>query len=135
MATQSAITLYHGTDWESALDILNFGLSIENLRRLQSGRATQLGPGWYLTESPDIAWYFASIAPGLTDGGYTVIEVEIEQTNLQRLLAEGLAIRRQIVNVPFIGEQYWISSDAFAFLNERAIFRPYRGKDKRCKQR
>lgn len=127
MATQNAIILYHGTDWESALDILNFGLSVENLRRLQSGRVTQLGPGWYLTASPDIAWYFASLAPGSTDGGYTVLEMEIGRTDLQSLLAQGLAIRRQIVNVPFSGEQYWFSPDVFAFLNERAIFRPYVG--------
>lgn len=125
MAAQTKITLYHGTDWESALDILNSGLDVENLRRLQPDRATQLGPGWYVTESPDIAWYFASIAPGLTDDGYTVIEMRVAQTDLQSLLARGLAVRRQIINVVFAGEQYWFSPDAFAFLNEQAIFRPY----------
>lgn len=125
MAAQKTITLYHGTDWESALDILNSGLNVENLRRLQSDRATQLGPGWYVTESPDIAWYFASIAPGLTDDGYTVIEMTMAQTDLQSLLAQGLAVRRQIVNVVFAGDQYWFSPDTFAFLNEQAIFRPY----------
>jgi hypothetical protein len=125
MAAQKTITLYHGTDWESALDILNSGLNVENLRRLQSDRATQLGPGWYVTESPDIAWYFASIAPGLTDDGYTVIEMTVAQTDLQSLLAQGLAVRRQIVNVVFAGDQYWFSPDTFAFLNEQAIFWPY----------
>lgn len=125
MAAQNTITLYHGTDWESALDILNSGLDVENLRRLQSDRATQLGPGWYVTESPDIAWYFASIAPGLTDDGYTVVEMTVAQTDLQSLLVRGLAVRRQIVNVAFAGEQYWFSPDIFAFLNEQAIFQPY----------
>ncbi|MCL4832321.1 MAG: hypothetical protein KJZ86_07770 [Caldilineaceae bacterium] len=129
MATQTTITLYHGTDWESALDILNSGLNVANLRRLQSTRTTQLSPGWYLAESPDIAWYFASLAPGSTEGGYTVIEMEVDRAEMQNLLARGSAIRRQIINVPFSGEQYWISPDAFAFLNARAVFRPYTGED------
>jgi len=124
------VVLYHGTDWESALDILNFGLDAEKLGRLQSYRATQLGIGWYLTEDIDIAWYFASMASGLKDGGYTVIEMAIEQRDLDSLLVQGLAIRRPIVNVPFAGDQYWVSPDAFAFLNDRALFRPYTGEER-----
>ena len=64
----------------------------------------------------------------MTDDGYTVIEMEVAQMDLQSLLARGLAVRRQIVNVAFAGEQYWFSPDTFAFLNEQAIFRPYREK-------
>ncbi len=67
------------------------------------------------------------MAPGTLEGGYTVIEVEIDQEDLLSLLEQALAIRREIMNVPFFGEQYWISPDAFTFLNQRAIFRPYTG--------
>lgn len=122
---EASVVLYHGTDWESALDILNYGLNAEKLRHLQSSRATQLGFGWYLSDDVEIAWYFASLAPGLTDGAYTVIEMLMKRSDLETLMTEGSAIRRPIINVPFSGEQIWISPDAFAFVNERALFRPY----------
>lgn len=129
MTTQTEVVLYHGTDWESALDILNFGLDAGKLRRLQSGRRTQLGAGWYVTEDIDIAWYFASLAPGLTDGGYTVIEMAMDRSDLDTLLQQELALQRPIANVPYSGQQLWFSPTAFAFLNERARFRPYSGEE------
>ena len=69
--------LYHGTDLDSALDILNHGLDASKLSRLQAGRPTQLGSGWYAATGPEAAWFFASLAPGNRDRGFTVIELEI----------------------------------------------------------
>lgn len=129
MTIHSEVVLYHGTDWESALNILNVGLNAEKLRKLQSGRRTQMGAGWYATEDIDIAWYFASLAPGLTDGGYTVIEMAIDRSDLDILLQQELALQRSIANVPYSGQQYWFSPAAFVFLNERVRFRPYTGEE------
>ena len=127
MSHQGTVVLYHGTDWESALDILNHGLNIENLRRLQDERETQLGPGWYTTDDINIAWYFASIAPGALDKRYTVIQMEMHLEHLESLVEQGLASKSKITNVPFQGEQYWFHFDALEFLNQQAVFRPYEG--------
>jgi len=40
------VKLYHGTDIESALDILNNGLNGDRLLALQT-QPVQLGKGWY----------------------------------------------------------------------------------------
>lgn len=127
MITQGTVILYHGTDWESALDILNHGLNREHLTRLQAERPTQLGSGWYTTNDVDIAWYFASICPGSIRRGFTVIEMELYQEHLESLLEQGLAMKSRIDNVQFQGEQYWFKFDVFDFLNQQAIFRPYKG--------
>jgi hypothetical protein len=62
------ITLYHGTDVNSALDILNNGLNRDRLRALQT-EPVQLGIGWYAAFDPQIAWFFATLAPGLNESG------------------------------------------------------------------
>jgi len=124
------IVLYHGTDIDSALDILNNGLNKSHLIKLQSERMTQLGIGWYATGNFEAAWFFASFAPGNRGRGYTVIEMEISKADLAILIRRGLAIRREIINVPFVAEQYWFAPDTFDFLNERVIFRPYRKQEK-----
>lgn len=127
MASDSLVTLYHGTDWESALDILNHGLNIEHLRQFQVGRMTQLGEGWYTTDTPNIAWYFASIAPGAVGNSYTVIEMRILWEHLEILLDQQWAIKSPINNVLFEGKQYWFHPDSFPFLNEQVVFHPYIG--------
>lgn len=118
--------LHHGTDWRSALSILNEGLDVAALRSLQARRESQLGVGWYTTESRDIAWFFASMAPGNSGGGYTVLAMELAQSDLHELLVQKLAVQSEIVNVPFQGRQYWFAPASFPFLNERAVFRPLR---------
>ena len=125
MVSQSTVNLYHGTDWESALDILNHGLNIDHLKHLQAGRATQLGIGWYTTDMIDTAWYFASIAPGITEGGYTVIQMILHLEHLESLLEQELAVKDRIINVPFQGVQYWFRPNSFDFLNKQALFSPY----------
>lgn len=127
MVSDSWVTLYHGTDWESALDILNYGLDLGHLQRFQVGRMTQLGEGWYTTDSVDIAWYFASIAPGSVGNSYTVIEMRILWEHLETLLDQRLAIKSPINNVLFEGEQYWFHPDSFPVLNEQVVFHPYTG--------
>jgi hypothetical protein len=124
---QGTVIQYHGTDWESALDILNHGLNVARLQQLQYGRSIQLGPGWYTTDDFNIAWYFASIAPGTIDQTYTVIEIELYLEHLESLVEQGLARKSKIINVPFQGEQYWFHFDALEFLNQHAVFRPYQG--------
>lgn len=125
MNADGSIVLYHGTDWESALEILNHGLNIAHLRRWQVA-PTQLGEGWYTTEYADIAWYFASIAPGVgADDAFTIIEMVIHAEHLESLLDQQLAIRETIINVLFQGEQIWFHPDTFDFLNQNALFRPY----------
>lgn len=130
MVSTNLIVLYHGTDIDSALDILNNGLDTQRLLTLQSDRVTQLGIGWYATDEPETAWFFASLAPGNTGHGYTVIEMELSKYELELLIQRGLAVRREIVNVPFLAEQYWFALDIFELLNERAIFRPYQKQEK-----
>jgi hypothetical protein len=120
------ITLYHGTDVDSALDILNNGLDAERLATLQGERPVPLGRGWYTTLDVEVAWFFASLAPGNSGRGYTVIEMELLKDDLDKLIEQGLAIRSEILNVPFVAEQFWFDTRAFDFLNTHAIFRPYK---------
>jgi hypothetical protein len=121
--------LYHGTDIDSALNILNNGLDAAKLTTLQSGRLTQLGAGWYATCDTEVAWFFASLAPGNVGRGYAVIEVEIPEDILNQLVVMGQAIRSDIANVPFAAQQYWFGIGAFALLNAHAIFRPLTGRE------
>lgn len=117
--------LYHGTDVNSALSILNDGLDASRLLQYQQ-RVSQLGPGFYTCRQPDIAWFFASMAPGNRDRGYTVVEMEIEQADLERLMATGMAIEAPILNVAFPASQVWFALRAFESLNRQATFRPFR---------
>ena len=55
MSDSGTVILYHGTDVESALDILNHGLNVDRLLELQSKRPVQMGAGWYTTEDIDVA--------------------------------------------------------------------------------
>lgn len=119
--------LYHGTDVDSALDILNYGLDASKLLPLQQDRPSQLGMGWYASCQADVAWFFASLAPGNVGRGYTVIEIDIPEAVLDQLVTERQAIRHTIANVPFDAQQYWFSTNAFEVLNRQAIFRPYVG--------
>ena len=121
------IVLYHGTDVGSALDILNNGLDAEHLLALQTGRLVQIRTGWYTALDPDVAWFFASLAPGDMGRGYAVIEIRLKMSDLKTLLVRGLAIQSAIRNVPFIAEQVWFDVAAFELLNSRAEFRPYTG--------
>jgi hypothetical protein len=121
--------LYHGTDIDSALDILNHGLDAAKLTALQLDRPTQLGRGWYATSDAEVAWFFASLAPGNVGRGYTVIEIDIPDDILNQLVAARQAIRSAIVNVPFGAQQYWFDLRAFAVLNAHATFRPYAGQE------
>jgi hypothetical protein len=104
------IVLYHGTDVDSALDILNNGLDVEHLLAF-----------------PEVAWFFASLTPGDKGQGYTVVEVCLKTSDLEALFIRGLAIQSIIRNVLFTAEQVWFDVAAFEFLNSRAEFRPYRG--------
>src|SRR5215475_7292448 len=61
--------LYHGTDVDSVLDILNHGLDAAKLKALQLDRPTQLGRGWYAAYEAEVAWFFASLAPAMWAGG------------------------------------------------------------------
>ena len=84
------IKLYHGTDVNSALDILNNGLNAEHLLSLQKNRV-QLGVGWYAAFVPEVAWFFASLAPNLDELGCTVIEMLLSEEDLNYLLEQGEA--------------------------------------------
>ena len=121
--------LYHGTDIDSALDILNHGLDAVKLTALQLERPTQLGRGWYATYDAEMAWFFASLAPGNVGRGYAVIEIDIPEDVLNQLLEARQAIRSAIVNVPFGAQQDWFDLSAFAVLNAHATFRPYAGQE------
>lgn len=117
--------LFHGTDIDSALDILNNGLNAVKLRAFQLNRSTQLGLGWYAANDAEVAWFFASLAPGNTGRGYTVIEIDIPEEILQQFIASQVALRRPIANVPFRAQQYWFDVAAFDMLNTHATFRPH----------
>jgi len=121
--------LYHGTDVDSALNILNHGLDAAKLTALQLDRPTQLGRGWYAAYEAEVAWFFASLAPGNVGRGYAVIEIDIPEDILNQLIAAQQAIRSAIVNVPFGAQQYWFDLRAFAVLNAHATFRPYAGQE------
>lgn len=118
------VTLYHGTDIESALDILNNGLNGDRLLALQT-QPVQLGIGWYAAFNPEVAWFFATLAPGLEALGCTVIEMSLPVVELNYLLEKGEARIEPIANVIFSARQIWFSINAFEFLNEKAEFQPY----------
>lgn len=127
MTEQGTVIFYHGTDLESAIDIIQNGLNLDNLIQQQAGRPTQLGIGWYTTDDINIAWYFASIAPGALERKYVIVVMEMFQEHLESLVEQGLLIKQEIINVPFQGDQYWFHPDSFNFLNQQAYFRPYSG--------
>lgn len=121
--------LYHGTDMDSALDILNHGLDADRLTALQHNRPPQLGTGWYAACEAEVAWFFASLAPGNVGRGYTVIEIDIPDNLLNDLIAAKQAVQSTIANVPFVAQQYLFTVDAFAILNARATLRPHLGQE------
>lgn len=121
--------LYHGTDLESALMILNDGLDAQMLSRLQETRPIQLGHGWYTATEPEAAWFFASLAPGNRGHGYTVVELELSDEIVEQLLTSGQAKAAPIRNVPFLAEQLWFAVSTFAILNREGVFRPCRKKE------
>lgn len=125
MLDSSTVILYHGTDVESALKILNDGINQQDLELWQRGRRLQSGPGWYTTDNVIAARYFASIAPGNRDHGNTIIIMEMFLEHLEMLLEQGLCRKETIRNVYFDAEQYWFDMKTLPFLNENAIFRPY----------
>ena len=47
--------LYNGTDIDSALDVLNYGLDAAKLTALQLDRPTQFGRGWYAAYEAEVA--------------------------------------------------------------------------------
>lgn len=120
------ITLYHGTDVYSALDILNNGLQAEKLLALQARHPVQSGAAWYAAFDPEVPWFFASLAPGDTAQGCTVIEMSLPRAVLEHLVTVGLASRERIANVPFVAEQLRFALAAFDVLNTQAEFRPSR---------
>jgi len=120
------IVLYHGTDVDSALDILNNGLNAEHLLAIQMGRPVQIRTGWYTAWDLHVAWFFASLAPGDMGQGYTVIEMSLKASDLETLFARGLATRTIVRNVLFVAEQIWFDVAAFEFLNFHAEFKPCR---------
>ncbi|MEG4228695.1 hypothetical protein QUA35_21670 [Microcoleus sp. N9_B2] len=121
---EGIIKLYHGTDIESALDILNNGLNGDRLLALQT-QPLQLGQGWYAGLNPEVAWFFAALSPGLEALGCTVIEISLPVVELNNLLDRGEAKIEPIANVMFATQQIWFSINAFKFLNEKADFQPY----------
>lgn len=122
--------LYHGTDLDSALDILNHGLDANKLSNLQAGRSIQVGSGWYTATDPEVAWFFASLAPGNRDHGYTVIELEMSETTVKQFIVSGHAVLADIHNVPFVAQQIWFDVTTFATLNREGLFRPCRSKER-----
>lgn len=118
------LTLYHGTDIESALDILNNGLDKDTLLDRQT-RSVQSGSGWYTAIEPNVAWFFATLAIDALEQ-CTVIQCLIPEEKFDYLVAKKLARRETIVNVPFESEQVYFSLSAFDYLNEHATFMPYR---------
>lgn len=119
----TTITLYHGTDVYSALDILNNGLNPDRLVKLQVN-PVQLGPGLYTALDVNVAWFFASLAPNAETLEYTVIEISLPVVELNYLLDRKEARIEPIVNVQFKAQQVWFSLTAFDFLNQVAEFRP-----------
>jgi hypothetical protein len=118
------LTLYHGTDIESALDILNNGLNGDRLLALQT-QPVQLGIGLYAALDPEVAWFFATLAPGLEALGCTVIEMSLPVVELNYLLDKGEARIEPITNVMFSAKQIWFSINTFELLNAKAEFKPY----------
>jgi len=129
MGDGSTVVLYHGTDVESALNILNHGLSEQELEFWQTGRRLQSGSGWYTTDSTIAAHYFGVIAPGNRGRGNTIITMEIFLEHLEMLIEQRLCKKETIRNVFFEADQYWFDRTTLSFLNENALFAPYFLKD------
>lgn len=120
----TTITLYHGTDVYSALDILNNGLNSERLVKLQVNHPVQLGPGLYTAIDLDVAWFFASLDPTAETLEYTVIEISLPVVELKYLFDRKEARIESLVHGQFKVERVWFSIAAFDFLNQVAEFRP-----------
>jgi len=118
------VTLYHGTDITSALDILNNGLNVKQLQAKQK-RPLQLGLGWYAALESEVAEFFGSLATNITGEHYTIIQMSLSNSDLDYLFATKQARQEVITNVHFVAEQIWFSPTSFDFLNERATFSPY----------
>lgn len=129
MSNSGTVILYHGTDVDSALNILNHGLSDQDLEFWQAGRKLQSGSGWYTTDRAIAAHYFGVIAPGNRGRGNTIIAMEIFLEHLEMLLEQDLCKQETIRNVFFEANQYWFDKKSLSFLNEHALFRPYFLKD------
>lgn len=120
---------FHGTDLDSALNILSHGLDEAKLNQLQKNRPTQIGSGWYTTTDPEVGWFFASLAPGNQGNGFTVIELELAEETFEHLHSLGKVIVNEIHNVPFVAKQVWFDCATFPTLNQEGVFRPSRSKD------
>lgn len=123
------LIFYHGTDLDSALDILNNGLAPQPLILLQSGRPVHLGQGWYTSLDSEVAWFFAPLAPGNIGRGYTVIQMTLSENDFKVLVDKNLVVKSQIMNVMFIAEEHRFDPSSFDFLNAKAIFRPHKRGD------
>ena len=121
--------LYHGTDLDSALNILNHGLDVNELSLLQAGRPTQMGSGWYAAMEPEAAWFFASLAPGNRGNGHTVLELELPAEMVNQLVESGQAVITVIRNVPFVAQQIRFDYATFVTLNSKGVFRPCQSKE------
>lgn len=123
------LIFYHGTDLDSALDILNNGLAPQPLMLLQSGRSVHLGQGWYTSLDSEVAWFFAPLAPGNIGRGYTVVQMTLSKNDFKVLVDKNLVVKSQIMNVMFIAEEHRFDPSSFDFLNAKAIFRPHKRGD------
>jgi hypothetical protein len=65
------------------------------------------------------------MAPGNRNKGYTVVEIEIAQADLEHLMADGMAVEAPILNVTFPAIQIWFALRSFEILNRQALFRPF----------
>jgi hypothetical protein len=104
-------------------------LDAARLTALQRDCPPQLGAGWYAACEAEVAWFFASLAPGNVGRWYTVIEIDIPDKLLNDLIAARQAVQSTIANVPFVAQQYSFTVDAFAILNARATLRPHLGQE------
>ena len=105
--------------------LLRKGLGTQ-LLALQARHPVQSGAAWYVAFDPEVAWFFASLAPGDTAQGCTVIEMSLPRAVLEHLVTVGLASRERIANVPFVAEQLRFALATFDVLNAQAEFRPSR---------
>lgn len=88
-----------------------------------------MGSGWYAATGPEAAWFFASVAPGNRDRGFTVIELEVSELTVKQFIAAGQAVVADIRNVPFFAQQVWFAINTFVTLNSEGVFRSCRSKE------
>ncbi|MEQ9022534.1 MAG: polymorphic toxin-type HINT domain-containing protein [Pseudomonadales bacterium] len=106
------VTLYHGTDFNSALKFLN-GAQLDS--KIAAAKKIDGAPGFYLADQFDDAYYFGS----RHGNKFTVLKYELSAKAVRSLENAGSVFRPIPVGDSFVkGNELFISNDIFDLFNK-----------------